>query len=225
MTDPGCSAKSGVPFLDIRDYREDELKLRGTYELTSKTGMFVEGAIVKREYKQPISSAGLQRGSWASSAVGHDVPADRQALRRDQRRLGPAASIEQSFSPIEGVLLNGDIIWLPTPVTKLEFIARSEIDETTLVDSFGAIDRYYELSLQHAFWRYLVLGAYVSYEIADYADEPLVDQRLKEGLTGEYYFNPNFSIYGRYEHTNFFSTDEGSDFVENEVRLGVRIRN
>ena len=53
------------------------------------------------------------------------------------------------------------------------------------MDSFGAVDRYYELSLQHAFWRYLVLGTYVSYEIADYVDDPLVDQRLKEGLTGE----------------------------------------
>ena len=137
---------------------------------------------------------------------------------------GQQQSIEQSFSPIEGFLLNGDIIWQPTQATKVEFIARSEIDETTLVDSFGAVDRYYELSLQHAFWRYLVLGTYVSYEIADYVDDPLVDQRLKEGLTGEYYFNPYFSMYARYEHTDFFSTDEGSDFVENEVRLGVRIR-
>jgi hypothetical protein len=98
--------------------------------------------------------------------------------------VGQQQSIEQSFSPIEGFLLNGDIIWQPTQATKVEFIARSEIDETTLVDSFGAVDHYYELSLQHVFWRYLVLGTYVSYEIADYVDDPLVDQRLKEGLTG-----------------------------------------
>jgi predicted porin len=45
-----------------------------------------------------------------------------------------------------------------------------------------------------------------------------------EGLPAEYYFNPYFSVYGRYEHTNVFSTDEGSDFAENEGRLGVRIR-
>ena len=69
-----------------------------------------------------------------------------------------------------------------------------------------------------------MLGTYVSYEIADYVDDPLIDQRLMEGLTAEYYFNPYFSVYGRYEHTNVFSTDEGSDFAENEGRLGVRIR-
>ena len=43
-------------------------------------------------------------------------------------------------------------------MTKLEFLARTEIDETTLEDSAGAIDHFFELSLQHAFWRYLVLG-------------------------------------------------------------------
>lgn len=47
---------------------------------------------------------------------------------------------------------------------------------------------------------------------------------MKEGLTAEYYFNPYSSVYARYEHTDFFSTQEGNDFIENEVKLGVRIR-
>jgi hypothetical protein len=72
----------------------------------------------------------------------------------------------------------------------------------------GAIDRYYELSLQHSFLRYLLLGAYASYEIADYVGDPLIDQRLKEGLTAD----PLVSVYGRYEHTNFTSTNAASDF-------------
>jgi len=42
--------------------------------------------------------------------------------------------------------------------------------------------------------------------------------------SAEYYFNPTWSIYARYEHTNFFSTDSGSDVLENEVRIGMRIR-
>jgi hypothetical protein len=225
-TDPGLFGEELVPFLDIRDYREDELKLRGTYELTSKTGMFLEGSINEREYKQPISSSGLRRGSSGYVLLsGMTFQLTGKLTGEMSVGWGQQQSIEESFSPIEGFLLNGDIIWQPNPATKVEFIARSEIAETTLVDSFGAVDRYYELSLQHAFWRFLVLGTYVSYEIADYVDDPLVDQRLIEGLTAEYYFNPNFSIYGRYEHTNLFSTDEGSDFTENEVRLGVRIRN
>ena len=122
------------------------------------------------------------------------------------------------------MLLNADLIWLPSPLTMMEFIARSEVSTSTLVDSLGAIDRFYQLSLQHAFWSYLVVGGFVSYEIADYAGSDLVDQRVKEGASAEYYFNQYTSVYARYEHTDFFSTDPQSDFLENEVRIGMRIR-
>jgi hypothetical protein len=224
-TDPGLFGESEVPFLDIRDYREDELKLRSTYELSSKTGVFVEGSINERDYKQPVSSSGLRRGSSGFVALsGMTFELTGKLTGEVSAGWGEQQSIEESFSPIEGFLLNGDIIWQPTPLSKVEFIARSEIAETTFTDSFGAVDRYYEVSLQHAFWRYLVLGTYVSYEVADFVDDPQIDQRVKEGLTAEYYFNPYFSVYSRYEHTDFFSTEEASDFVENEVRLGVRIR-
>jgi len=50
------------------------------------------------------------------------------------------------------------------------------------------------------------------------------DERVKEGVTAEYLFNPNFSIYARYEQTDFFSTDRLNNFNENEVRIGMRIR-
>ncbi|MGA8691406.1 MAG: outer membrane beta-barrel protein [Methyloceanibacter sp.] len=51
-----------------------------------------------------------------------------------------------------------------------------------------------------------MLGTYASYEIADYVGDPQVDQRVKAGLTADYYFNPVVSVYGRYEHTDFTST-------------------
>ncbi|MGA7544823.1 MAG: outer membrane beta-barrel protein [Methyloceanibacter sp.] len=79
-------------------------------------------------------------------------------------------------------------------------------------------------SLQRAFWRYLVLGAYGSYEVADFVGDPEIDQRIKGGFTTEYYFIPVLSVYGRYEHTAFISTDAASDFDEDEVRLGVKLR-
>jgi len=214
-----------LPTQDIRDYREDELKLRGTYELKPAMAVFVEGAINQEEYRQPISVEGIRRGS-----TGFDVQSGLTVAFTDKLTgeiavgWGQQESLDENLGPIEGVLLNADIIWLPTPLTMVEFLARSEVNTTTLVDSLGAIDHFYEFSIQHAFWRYLVVGGHVSYEIADYASNPLVDQRIKEGASAEYYFNPSMSVYARYEHTDFFSNDRLSDFVENEVRIGMRIR-
>jgi len=223
ILDPAANAL--VPFQDVRDYVEDELKLRGTYELRPDTAVFLESAVNERDYKQPVNSAGFRKtSSGVTLLTGATVNLTGRLTGEFSVGWGQQQSIDDRLSPVEGPLFNADIIWLPTPITKLEFIARSEIDETSLTDSLGAIDRYYELSLQHAFWRYLVLGTYVSYEIADYVDDPLVDQRIKTGATAEYYFNPYASVYARYEYTDFFSTSESSDFIENELRLGVRIR-
>ena len=214
-----------VPFQDIRDYSETQGMLRTSYEFTPVWTGFVEGSLNQRDYKQEVSSEGIHRGSSGSVvAAGATVNFSNKLTGEISLGWGQQESIEESFSPIEGPLLNADLIWLPSPLTKVEFIARSEIDETTLVDSLGAIDRFYELSLQHAFWTYLVLGGYVSYEKADYVDDPLVDRRVKEGLTAEYYFNPLVSTYARYEHTDFTSTDAASNFIENEVRVGMRFR-
>ena len=223
LTDP--TLVGDVPFQDIRDYDENELALRGTYEFNPDLAWFVDGAINRRDYKEPVDISGLRRGS-----DGYVLQTGAQ-FRLTGKLTGELAvgygeqqSIDANFDPIQGVLLNGNVIYLPTPTTKIEFLARSEISETTLVDSLGAVDRFYELSLQKAFWTYLILGGYVSYEIADYADNPLVDERVKEGLTAEYYFNPITSVYARYERTDFFSTDAANDFIENEVRIGMRLR-
>jgi hypothetical protein len=214
-----------IPQQDIRDYREDELSMRGTYELQPDLAVFVDGEISREVYEQPISVSGITRDSNGFAVLSGMTFAFSDAFFGEMSLgWGEQTSIDESIAPIEGVLLNADIIWLPTPMTMVEFLARSQVSTSSLVDSLGAIDRFYELSIQHAFWRFLVVGGYVSYEIADYAASTLVDERVKEGATAEYFLNPNFSIYARYEHTDFFSTDRLNNFNENEVRIGMRIR-
>ncbi len=70
-----------------------------------------------------------------------------------------------------------------------------------------------------------MLGVYGSYEVADFVGDPEIDRRTKFGATGEYYFNPVLSAYASYEHTDFTSTpDSASDFVEDEVKVGLKLR-
>jgi len=219
------TVQSGVPTVDVRDYREDELRLRGTYAFNSAIGVFTEGTLIRDKYKQPIDVNGLRRDSSGYTIQsGLDLSLANRLSGEIGIGWGAQQSVDDKVAPIEGFLVNADLIWLPTPLTMMEFISRSEVSTSTLTDSLGAIDHFYQLSLQHAFWQYLVVGGFVSYEIADYAGSDQVDQRLKEGASAEYYFNPTMSVYARYEHTDFFSTDAASDFLENELRIGMRIR-
>jgi hypothetical protein len=215
-----------VPFADIRDYREVVGTLRSTYEFQPRWAGFIETSINDRDYREPISTAGFRRGSAGYTAqAGVNLSVGGTLFGEIAAGWGEQQPIDDSFVTISGPLVNGDLIWLPRPSTKLEFIARSEINETTLEDSAGAVDNFFQLSLQQAFWRFLVLGVYASYEVADFAGDPEIDRRVKLGATGEYYFNPVWSAYARFEHTEFTSTpDPSGDFVEDEIKIGVKLR-
>ena len=226
-SDAGDPTLAGpIPFVDIRDYRETLGTLRSTYEFQSNWAGFVETAINERDYEEPINVAGLRRGSSGVTArAGVNLRVAGTLFGEIAGGWGEQQPIDDRLSTISGPLLDGDLIWMPRPSTKLEFLARSEIDETTLDDSAGAIDHFIELSLQQAFWRYLVLGVYASHEVADFSDDPEIDRRTKFGATSEYYFNPLWSAYVRYEHTDFTATpDPSGDFVEDEIKLGLRFR-
>jgi len=214
-----------IPQEDIRDYREDELRVRGTYDFNPRLAMYVEGELSRERYEQPISVSGITRDSDGFAVLSGMTFAFSDALSGDiNLGWGEQSSIDESVGPIEGLLLNANIIWQPTPMTLVEFIARSDVSTTTLVDSLGAVDRFYELSIQQALWRYLVVGTFVSYEVADFAVTEQVDERFRTGASAEYYFNPHMSVYTEYDYTDFFSSNNTSDFTENRLRAGVRIR-
>ena len=214
-----------MPLADIRDYREVVGTLRSTYEFQSRWAGFIETSINERDYKEPIEVEGFRRGSTGYTAqAGVNLRLGGTLFGEIAAGWGEQQPIDDQFKTISGPLINGDLIWMPTGSTKLEFIARSEIDETTIEDASGAVDHFFSLSLQQAFWRYLVLGVYASYEVADFVGEPQIDERTKLGATAEYYFNPVLSAYARYEHTDFTSTVPLNDFVEDEIKIGLKLR-
>ena len=225
--DADAGLSGPVPLADINDYRDTEGTLRSTYEFQPSWAGFVETSINERVYKEPISVPGFRRGSTGFvTQAGVNLRLWGTVFGEIAGGWGEQQPIDDSLDTIKGPVINGDLIWMPTPMTKLEFLARTEIDETSFEDSAGAIDHFFELSLQHAFWRYLVLGVYASYEVADFASDPQIDRRTKLGATGEYYFNPTMSAYARYEHTDFTSSggDIGNDFVEDEFWVGLKFR-
>ena len=61
IIDPAVQAI--IPTRDVRDYREDTLTLRGSYELQPQMGVFVEGGISQEVYRQPVGVDGIRRDS------------------------------------------------------------------------------------------------------------------------------------------------------------------
>ncbi len=226
-SDTGNTTVSGdIPFDDIRDYQEILGTLRSTYEFQPRWAGFIETSLNERKYQEPVAVEGFRRGSTGYTAMaGVNLRLAGTVFGEIAAGWGEQQPIDDEFANISGPLINGNLIWMATPSTKFEFLARSGISETSLDTSAGAVDHFFQLGLQQSFWRYLVLGVYSSYEVADYAGISQVDQRTKLGATAEYYFNPLMSAYARYEHTDFTSSpDISADFIEDEIRIGLKFR-
>ena len=162
--------------------------------------LYVEGELAEDVYEQPVPKTGLVRDSTGFAVLAGTTFAFSDALFGNiSVGWGEQNSIADDTAPIEGVLFNADIVWMPTPRTSVELIATSSVNVLSKADSLGAISRSYRLSLQQVFWRYLAVGGYLNYELADYVDKSLREERMREGLTLEYFFNPNKSVYTRYE--------------------------
>ena len=188
-----------IPQADVRDYRENELPMRVTYDFNLDLSLYVEGELTEDVYDLPVTTTGLTRDMTGFLVLAGTTFAFSDAFYGDIRvGWGEQSSIADDTAPIEGVLFNAGVVWMPTPMTLIELIATSSVNTLSTLDSLGAISRSYRLSLQQAFWRYLVVGGYLSYEVVDYVDNPLVDERMREGLTLDYFFNPNKSVYPRY---------------------------
>ena len=147
--------------------------------------------------RQPLNVAGFRRGSSGYAVLGGvNLRLAGTLFGEISAGCGHQDPIDDHFQPIDGPLVNGDLIWMPSPLTKLEFLARSEIDETTLVDSSAP-------STASTNCRCNTLSGAISCSASTAPTRsptlsaiPRSTGAPRAELTAEYYFNPILSVYG-----------------------------
>ena len=90
---------------------------------------------------------------------------------------------------IDGLLIDADLTWQPTPLTTLQFTAASDVAETTTVDSGGVLERVYGLELRHSFTRSLVGIAGLGFMTRDFTGADITESQVTVAAGGEYYLN------------------------------------
>lgn len=123
--------------------------MRGTYEFNPDLSLYVEGELAEDVCEQPVTATGLAHDSTGFAVLAVTTFAFSDAFYGDIRvGWGEQNSIADDTAPIEGVLFNADIVWMPTRMTLVELIATFSVNASSGGDSLGAISRSYQLSLQ-----------------------------------------------------------------------------
>ncbi|MGQ0674091.1 MAG: outer membrane beta-barrel protein [Hyphomicrobium sp.] len=211
---------------DDRDTLIYEETARLTYELKPSFALFVEGGLNQRDYKLASFSDGLRRdGEGQRYRVGIDFGEEGKILRGELSiGYGLQDPDAAALDEVDGFLFDANVTWRVTDLTALRLSGRTDITDTTTVGSGGVLTQQVGIAARHAFRRYFIGTAGVSYSTNDYGGVDLDESELRFNLDAEYFVNREIILFGKYQHTAFSSSEPDADWDGDEVRIGVKVR-
>ena len=209
-----------------RDIRTTEEAVRATWEFKPALFTFVEAGLNQREYKTAALSDGIRRDSTGERyRVGVSFGNSGARVRGEvSTGYGTQRPDDVRLRGTSGVLFDANLAYRYSALTSFLFTARSDVTETTLANSGGAFSHQVGLEARHAFKRYLIGSAGISYTTQDYEGLSLKENEWKSTVGLEYFLNREIVLFTKYQHTAFDSTDRSRNYNADEMRVGMRIR-
>jgi len=209
-----------------RDFTLYEQAVRPQWEFNPDLFLFSDISFNQRDYPIAAFTDGLNRTSNGQRyrfglSFGNTSPIlnGSFSLGYGQQDYGNAL-----LQDIHALLFDADLTWHITPLTSLLFTAATDVAETTTTDTGGVLERQYALALRHSFSTRLVGTTGVSYYNRDFVGGGLTEQQTTGAAGLEYYLSREWVLFGRYQHTAFFTTAENGNYTVEEVQVGVRFR-
>jgi len=209
-----------------RDYTATEETVRASWEFKPTLSAFTEVAVNQRNYGQVAQTDLISRSSDGQRYRFGLSFGNTGRILRGEISLGYGVQTpdDHRLKPLDGLIIDGNVAWRVTELTSLLFYASSDVSETTTADVGGAFYRYLGLEARHAFRRYLIGSAGVSYTTQNSQDGIIDDREYRASLGAEYFLNRDTILFGRYAHTKLNAVGVDSDYVSDEVHLGMRFR-
>ncbi len=209
-----------------RDYILYEQAMRSQWEFTPALFLFSDIAFNQRDYSIPAFTDGIIRSSTGQRyRAGVSFGNVGEFLRGEvSLGYGQQTPDNHELEAIDGLLIDANLTWRPTPITSVLFTAATDVAETTTVDSGGVLERTYGLEARHSFQTRLVGIAGLGYFTRDFVGAGIHENQLTAATGLEYYLSRQAVLFGRYQHTAFDTTSPNGNYTVEEVQLGVRLR-
>jgi hypothetical protein len=208
-----------------RNQTQYETRLRAGYELKPGLVPFVEGIADTRIYDREFDRSGLQRSSDGLGArAGSTFELTRLVTGEASAGYMTRKYEDERLSDLRGPLVDGAVIWSATPLTTVRLRGGTQLGETSIVGSSGALISRATLEVQHDLRRNLSLIGSATLAETDYRG---IDLR-EEGFAGtarlEYRLTRSVALRASFTHERLKSTDPSSDYTANVYLVGLRFQ-
>lgn len=209
-----------------RNVTETTETARASWEFKPTLSAFSEGTLVQREHQAPASSDRLWRNSDGERFRAGLSFGETGAYLRGEASLGWGRQRPDDvrLRDTDAFLVDANLAWRITPLTSLLVAARTDIADTTTEGSPAVISRMGGVEVRHALRRNLIANAGVQVTRSDYQGVVLDETEVAAKLGAEYYLNREITIFTRYQHIWFGSSETNRDYEADEVRVGMKVR-
>jgi hypothetical protein len=206
-----------------RDVTQYELRARLGYDITPGITPFVEGRVDTRQYDQTFDSSGFARTSdGIAGLAGTTFEFSRKLTGEVSGGYAERSYQDARLKDLKGPLTEASLIWSATPLTTVTLKGSTQLVETTLAFSSGAVERQIGLEVSHALLRNLIITGSVGWTHDQFQSNIERDTTMTAGVKAEWKLNRNMVIKASFLHTQETSNVTGRAFGDNTYLLGMR---
>lgn len=200
--------------------------LRGRigHEVTPGLTPFVEAGIDTRIHDQRVDISGFERDSRGLTLRAGTTFEIERSLTGEIGAGYTFRNYEDSrLKSLNAPVVDASLTWSISPLTTLNLRAQSEIAETTIAGSPGALAYRGTATLTHAFLRNLSATASLGYGRADYSSVNRDETTLNAGLRFDYKFSRLIGLRASYGFERYSTNIAGEAYSAHSVMFGLRM--
>ncbi len=208
-----------------RDRVETTMGARASYDVMPNVSTFVQAYWNFRDYDDAVDDGGVNRDSSGfSTAVGASL--DFTGLVFGDFFVGYLSQFyeDPTLSTISGINAGASITWNVTPLTTVNGLVETGVNETTQTGASGYLSTVVGGSVDHELLRNVILGAEIAGRWDDYQGITREDEWITAGFNANYLMNRYVSFGLLYDYTQRISNVAGDDYSQNVVLFEIRGR-
>jgi len=210
-----------------RDVTERRAAVRASWEIKPSLSVFAEAEGNERSFEAASTADNRRRDSQGARFRAGASFGQTSEILQGEISLGHGIQDldDRRLADASGFLVDANLAWRINSMTSLFITASSDISSVTQTTNSGlAIENRAGAELRHAFRPHFIGSTGLEYTRRDYAGIDVEESQLIASVGLEYYISREAVAFGRYEHTKFRSDFQGSDYDNDEVRVGLRLR-
>jgi hypothetical protein len=217
LTDGSTASNKG------RNYNQFGMQDRVSYELTPGFKPFVDVAIDTRDYDLFIDAGGVHRDSNGIAAkAGSSFEITRTLVGEAAIGYIQRTYKDPTLPDLRGVLYDASLLWAATGLTNVKLSVATTAQETSLVGVSGILSYDAGLQVDHAFRRWLIGTARLSYGLDEFVGSSREDQRYAASAALTYKLTRTLQVKGEVRREGRRSNQPGNDYDATIGLIGLR---